>query len=170
LSIAAARPELPTTDFAQMIREIQELRHAEGEAAFEDETGELVTISTLHKAKGLEWDVVILADADKYKTRREQNLSMIATRGLIAYKGGSANIWHAFVSKIYKERDEQEVDRVMYVAATRAKKVLALGLPPKASTGFWAIIPSSYRNRLTRVQPLTSSAVDGDEPGKESDE
>jgi len=170
LSIAAARPELPTTDFAQMIREIQELRHAEGEAAFEDETGELVTISTLHKAKGLEWDVVILADADKYKARREQNLSLLATRGLIAYKSGSPNIWHSFVTKVCKDRDAQEQDRVMYVAATRAKKILALGFHPKAKTGFWSIILPGDRSRLTRIPALTASVADGEDEGKESDE
>lgn len=159
LSIAAARPELPTTDFAQMIREIQELRHAEGEAAFEDETGELVTISTLHKAKGLEWDVVILPDADQYKPKKAQNLAVLATKGLVAYKSGSPNIWHAFVTKVYKERDQQEIDRVMYVAATRAKKLLALGYHGKAKDGFWSIIPPSDRGRLTKVGPLMTSAI-----------
>lgn len=170
LSIAAAKPELPTTDFAQMIREIQELRHAEGEAAFEDETGELVTISTLHKAKGLEWDVVILPDADQYKPRKVQNLSVLATRGLIAYKSGSPNVWHAFVSKVCKDRDRQELDRVMYVAATRAKKLLALGFHAKAKDGFWSIIPTSDRGRLSKIGPLVSGANDSGEEYQDSDD
>ncbi len=62
-----------------------------------------ITLSTIHSAKGLEWDVVIILDLveDRFPSR------------------------HALV----KSEDFEEERRLMYVACTRARKQLELSMP-----------------------------------------
>jgi DNA helicase-2/ATP-dependent DNA helicase PcrA len=68
-----------------------------------EERGETVTLSTIHSAKGLEWDVVILLDLveDRFPSRHS----------------------------LYRPDDFEEERRLMYVACTRARDELVLCVP-----------------------------------------
>ena len=65
LTLAAKQPELGPREYAEQVREIQRIRHREGDASADDEKDDLVSIMTVHKAKGLEWPVVVVAETHK---------------------------------------------------------------------------------------------------------
>jgi ATP-dependent exoDNAse (exonuclease V) beta subunit len=100
-----------------------------------------VQLMTIHKSKGLEFEVVLLPDLDA--KGGSGNLKMVSwlERGLTdsedgvltefcvapfqtkGEKGGAAKKW---VDSVYRERERQESRRVLYVAMTRAKNELHL--------------------------------------------
>ncbi|HZR26373.1 MAG TPA: 3'-5' exonuclease, partial [Vicinamibacterales bacterium] len=117
---------------------IDELRSAAaGEAAeapILEEGSDGVRLMTVHKAKGLEFPVVILADMTCRMSRNDASRYLDASRGLCAIKiGGWAP--HELHDHEADEvaRDEAEGVRLAYVAATRARDLLvvpALGDEP----------------------------------------
>ncbi len=140
LSLAASSPETGPADFAEQVRETQRLGHREGEAPVEDEDVDAVTIMTIHKAKGLEFPVVIVPDTFS-KTRKspwghvvvDPRLPMVATR----FPGGNS-LFSEFVTEAQTERDTEEEWRVLYVALTRAKSRLCVVLDPRARSDTFA--------------------------------
>jgi len=134
LSLAASRPELGAAQFAEEVREIQRLQHKEGDAPADDEKEDLVTIMTVHKAKGLEWPVVVVPDL--YRDMGKDSASLYDVQidprmGLaVAVLGGGRPLFHQWVKHLRKERDVEEEWRVLYVALTRAKSRLCLCLNP----------------------------------------
>ena len=117
---------------------IDELRTAAASAVAEapilEEGSDGVRLMTVHKAKGLEFPVVILADLTCTMSRKEASRYLDASRGLCAMKiGGWAP--HELHQHEAREvaRDQAEGVRLAYVAATRARDLLvvpALGDDP----------------------------------------
>jgi ATP-dependent helicase/nuclease subunit A len=117
---------------------IDELRTAAASDAAEapilEEGSDGVRLMTVHKAKGLEFPVVILADLTCNMSRKEASRYLDASRGLCAMKiGGWAP--HELHQHEAREvaRDQAEGVRLAYVAATRARDLLvvpALGDDP----------------------------------------
>jgi ATP-dependent helicase/nuclease subunit A len=119
---------------------IEELRHAaeateSAEAPILEEGSDGVRLMTVHKAKGLEFPVVILADLTCRMSRDEASRYMDASRGLCAMKiGGWAP--HELHEHQAEEvaRDRGEGVRLAYVAATRARDLLVV---PALGDGPW---------------------------------
>ncbi len=118
---------------------IDELRTAaESEAAeapILEESSDGVRLMTVHKAKGLEFPVVILADLTCKMSRGEASRYLDADRHLLAMKiGGWAP--HELHEHEAEEvaRDEAEGVRLAYVAATRARDLLVV---PALGDGAW---------------------------------
>ena len=118
---------------------IDELRDAasaseSAEAPILEEGSDGVRLMTVHKAKGLEFPVVILADLTCRMSRNDASRYLDAGRGLCAMKiGGWAP--HELHEHEAEEvaRDQAEGVRLAYVAATRARDLLvvpALGDEP----------------------------------------
>ncbi len=118
---------------------IDELRRAAqsteaAEAPILEEGSDGVRLMTVHKAKGLEFPVVILADLTCRMSRSDASRYLDPERGLCAIKiGGWAP--HELHDHEAEEvaRDEAEGIRLAYVAATRARDLLvvpALGDEP----------------------------------------
>jgi ATP-dependent exoDNAse (exonuclease V) beta subunit len=117
---------------------IDELRTAaeseSAEAPILEESSDGVRLMTVHKAKGLEFPIVILADLTCRMSRNDASRYLDPTRGLCAIKiGGWAP--HELHQHEVEEvmRDEAEGVRLAYVAATRARDLLvvpALGDEP----------------------------------------
>jgi ATP-dependent exoDNAse (exonuclease V) beta subunit len=134
LSLVALEPELSPNEFADRIRAIQEIRHKEGEAPAFDEEKDFVTIMTVHKAKGLEFEVVVLPQTNWKLTGKDNDLIVDARLGLAATRfGQGTSLFHAFLADRQKTRAREEELRVLYVAMTRAKKRLCIALYPPAS-------------------------------------
>jgi ATP-dependent exoDNAse (exonuclease V) beta subunit len=133
LSLAAKEPELGPLEYAERIREIQDLRHKEGDAPADEEDADVVTVMTIHKAKGLEFPVVVLPQTDKRLVGNARELAAEPRRGLVATKFGKGQCtMHKLLTEWRKARDEEEEMRVLYVALTRAQHRLCLCLyPPK---------------------------------------
>jgi ATP-dependent helicase/nuclease subunit A len=105
------------------------------EAPILEEGSDGVRLMTVHKAKGLEFPVVILADLTCRMSRNDASRYLDASRGLCAMKiGGWAP--HELYEHEAEEvaRDQAEGVRLAYVAATRARDLLVV---PVLGDGAW---------------------------------
>jgi ATP-dependent exoDNAse (exonuclease V) beta subunit len=119
---------------------IDELRGAAespeaAEAPILEEGSDGVRLMTVHKAKGLEFPVVILADLTCRMCRDTADRYLDASRGLCAVKlgGWSPHDLHEHQSEEVA-RDRAEGVRLAYVAATRARDLLVV---PALGDGAW---------------------------------
>lgn len=109
-----------------------------------------VQLMTIHKAKGLEFEVVIVPELQAGSGRGRGGLLSWLERGLahpdesgeiteflvapLQPKGedrGKAKEW---VDRVYRRRESQETRRILYVAATRAREELHLFARPTFKT------------------------------------
>ena len=111
---------------------VEELRGAadEGqgaEAPIVEDGSDGVRLMTVHKAKGLEFPVVILADMTAKLSPLEASRYLDGTRGLCALRIGGwspSELLHQQAMEQAREREEGV--RVAYVAATRARDLLVV--------------------------------------------
>lgn len=134
--LAAIAPHLSLGEF---LREVELSRAREEKVAPERlyaEGGDVVTITSIHGAKGLEWPVVVWADL--VRQRPTPNEAFVAGRERFAIKAADADrddadgvdAVHGAVQAHEILEDEAESRRLWYVAATRAKELLILsGIP-----------------------------------------
>jgi len=157
-------------DFSRLDRALADLKAAPD--ASDEAAG--VELLTMHGAKGLEWDVVILPGLGKQP--RGDSPPLLAWTDaplpdgealMLAAKpepGGNEPLY-GLVRDIEKAKREYEVDRLLYVACTRARRHLHLmghlerrrdGLvPAKASllARLWQDEDACYEARMVQVMP-----------------
>ncbi|MBK7331900.1 MAG: UvrD-helicase domain-containing protein [Betaproteobacteria bacterium] len=91
-----------------------------------------VQVMTMHKAKGLEFDTVILPGLARAKSRSDTPLLRWRTRrnglmvGLAKPRGGEHDGVYEYLRRLAADEDGAELARLAYVACTRAKRRLAL--------------------------------------------
>ena len=118
-------------------------------------TDNAVQIMTMHKAKGLEFDFVILPGLGKPTKADEKRLIYWMPHGddlllaPIEEKGGESSPLYDFLSELNKEKEEYETLRLLYVAATRARSQLHLfgHLKPNKEEE-WKPVPNSLLSKL----------------------
>lgn len=99
-----------------------------------------VQVMTMHKAKGLEFDTVILPGLARGRTRSDSPFMRWRTRrnglmvGLGRPRGGNHEGVYAYLQTLAAGEDEAELARLAYVACTRARRRLALVAVLKPST------------------------------------
>ena len=105
----------------------QEERGEAGDAPIVEEGTEGVRIMTVHRAKGLEFPVVILADMTARATPTEPSRWIDPERGLCVMRlaGASPPDLQANAEEELR-REKEESTRVLYVAATRARDLLVV--------------------------------------------
>ncbi|HXJ96241.1 MAG TPA: UvrD-helicase domain-containing protein [Terriglobia bacterium] len=135
--------------------ETQAERDERSESLVLEESSEGVRLITVHKAKGLEFPVVILADLTA-KLSREAGRYTDGIRGLCAQRLAGCEPWdlldHRFEETV---RDEAEGVRVAYVAATRARDLLvvtALGQKPRDNSWLRPLHGAIYPDPAHRRQ------------------
>ncbi len=117
--------------FIDFIGEREELGERQGEAPLEPESLNAVRLMTVHRAKGLEFPVVCVADLGK-PGREDVSPLRISEDGSVGISiaqlgGGTVNSPQLeAIKRAQREADEQEERRVFYVAATRAGQHLIL--------------------------------------------
>jgi ATP-dependent helicase/nuclease subunit A len=127
------------------------------EAPVVEEGTEGVRIMTVHRAKGLEFPVVILADITCNETRGEPQRFIDPERRLCAVRlGGCAP--RALLDRGEEElrRDQEEAIRVLYVAATRARDLLVVPVVGDEPQDGWLarLNPALYPDFKDRRAPL----------------
>ena len=147
-------------DFLRAIRESRGRKDRVGEARLRGAGENVVTISTVHSAKGLDWRVVFWCDL--YRGRpTAADACLIGRDGLVlddVTRDEHSEEWTALRDAIQlEERAEQR--RLWYVAATRAKdrliiSGLALGTPHATARESPAVMLAS---RLAGLRPGTDS-------------
>ena len=117
--------------FIDAVADRDVIQAREGEAPLEAEALDAVRMMTIHRAKGLEFPVVCVADLGK-DGREDDGQLRISDDGSIglrlAYLGGGAvdSTKLAQIKAEGKRAAEEEERRIFYVAATRAQKHLVL--------------------------------------------
>ncbi|MFQ5849035.1 MAG: UvrD-helicase domain-containing protein [Candidatus Binatia bacterium] len=120
---------------SRLERRVLDLRE-EGESALAEETVDAVKILSVHKAKGLEFPIVVLAGchmATDYEGGEPVEVYSDWSTNLVGLRVG--DLWSLsgiFLGEKKSLREEEEQKRVLYVAATRAREHLAVSC---ASTG-----------------------------------
>ena len=105
-------------------------------AQLETEEGDAVHILTVHKAKGLEFPVVILADMNHRTGFSWESVKAIKNEGfLITHKESNSELRER-VLDIEKVLGVREEKRMLYVAATRAMNKLIFSIAGKKKNGF----------------------------------
>jgi ATP-dependent helicase/nuclease subunit A len=108
-----------------------------------------VQLMTIHKSKGLEFEVVIVPDLQARTRGASRKLLSWLERGLthetgaetvaeitefliapLQTKGEQSKGSKAWVDRVYRERESQETRRILYVAATRAREELHIFARP----------------------------------------
>jgi ATP-dependent exoDNAse (exonuclease V) beta subunit len=105
-----------------------------------------VQLMTIHKSKGLEFEVVIVPDLQARTMSGSRKLLSWLERGLavpddsgditefliapLQSKGDDAGKSRKWVDRVYRDRESQETRRILYVGATRAREELHLFARP----------------------------------------
>ncbi len=153
----------------EAVRDLEE----EGESPLADEALDAVRISSIHKAKGLEFPVVILPDL--HRARRPPGEAAVRfdwpTRTLGVRLGEVCDAGGAALAFQEREREREEAKRLLYVAATRAEEhLVCLGsLDAAGDTYLKLLLPElEKRGRVTRVPCVRPPlAAPPPAPGKE---
>jgi ATP-dependent exoDNAse (exonuclease V) beta subunit len=122
--------------------------HALPDPAADEAVG--VQLMTIHKAKGLEFEVVIVPEMQAATRHTESRLLSWLERGLaepdefgeptellvapIAAKGAARGAAKKWVDNVRRDREAQELRRLLYVAASRAREQLHFFARPAYKT------------------------------------
>ncbi|HOP74922.1 MAG TPA: UvrD-helicase domain-containing protein [Bacillota bacterium] len=128
----AAKGFYSTTGFLTYVTRLIEAELVENDAPTQGEANNVVRLMTIHRSKGLEFPVVILANLDhRFRFGRHQKLSFHKNVG-IGFKVltgvdeyEETSVWERI--KASEKREEiSELKRLLYVALTRAKRHLIM--------------------------------------------
>lgn len=123
------RPHLTLSGFVDLMVARLDEQPDEAESPLSEESSNAIQVLTIHKAKGLEFPIVVLPGLHQ-GSGRERDLPVVTfdwssgTYGLSL--GGVLNIGAVLVHEKQKVREEAERRRVLYVGMTRAKDMLVL--------------------------------------------
>ncbi|MEO7711285.1 MAG: UvrD-helicase domain-containing protein [Gemmatimonadaceae bacterium] len=133
--IAEGRPDSSVAEFLSFMDEREEGDARDGDAALYTAGEDVVTLSTVHAAKGLEWRVVFLADLERdiVSTTKMSSIYADPIAGIALKCSGTGENEESLIAGAFeclRQRDialsEAEEKRLWYVATTRAKDRLIL--------------------------------------------
>jgi ATP-dependent exoDNAse (exonuclease V) beta subunit len=132
---------------------------------------------TIHKSKGLEFEIVIVPDLQSSAARGKTKLLSWLERGLaeadaadeateflvapLQAKGSERGTAKAWVDCVYRSRELQEMRRLLYVAATRAREELHLFAQPaykREKDGSFTLV-KPRENLLATAWPAVEAEV-----------
>ncbi len=120
---AQASGKVNVRDFLDYLRTIDEVGAREGEAPAEALGS--VRLMTIHKAKGLQFPFVVLADASRRPRGRSEGAYLLPEIGL-AFKADPEPMLYRLAKVLEKRQSEAEEKRILYVALTRAQQKLII--------------------------------------------
>ncbi len=143
-----------------------------------------VELMTIHGAKGLEWDVVLIpglekrshSDGQRLLVWEELSVDSEAESGVILApiggKGEDSETLNRWIGDIHKRREEAECKRLFYVACTRAREELHLfatlkqrkdgSLGPSSGTllnAAWAAAEEHFVNTDFSAKPVIAPVI-----------
>ena len=146
--------------------------------------GHAVQIMTIHKAKGLEFDFVLLPGLGKKQKADEKQLINWITHGdnllfaPIPHVGEEDSEIYKFLKLLERDRSLFETRRLLYVAATRTKKQLHLfghtqttkdGIAPQSPSSLnhlWNFIASDWQEAYANLKTPTATILKPKDDGQ----
>ncbi|MBX3325876.1 MAG: UvrD-helicase domain-containing protein [Nitrospira sp.] len=123
------RPTMTLSAFIELMVERSEEQPEEAESPLAEESADAVQILTIHKAKGLEFPIVVLPGLHQ-GTGRDRTVPHVAhdwSSGMYGLSlGNNRTIGAVLAQEKFSVREEAERRRVFYVGMTRAKELLVL--------------------------------------------
>lgn len=149
------------TSFRSFVHKLEDdaERGAAAEAPAVEEGTDGVRIMTVHKAKGLEFPVVVLVDPTAPATHREPSRYVDVARGLWATPlAGCTPHDLARHRDEMLEEDRHEAARLLYVAATRARDLLVVPAVGDERVEGWLdpLYPALYPRPRARRAPAVA--------------
>ena len=131
LAAAMERTEpLSLGGFVRWLKDVSELAPEEAESPLSEEGGDFVRMLTIHKAKGLEFPVTVLADLSASDNKGD---AMVVDRGagrmefrIGGDERGLETDGYEELAALEKERKRAEHLRLLYVGMTRARDALVV--------------------------------------------
>lgn len=164
LDLLDAEPALAQTP-AQLQRALGRLFAAD---ALEDAQAEAVEVMTIHKAKGLEFDHVVVPGIEQSPGERPRPLLLWRREGehlLIAPRthAGPGSLYN-WLAEEEAANDANEAKRLFYVAATRAARTLTLigGLTPEAEPRDGSFLALVWPHAKATAEYRTEAAAPAD--------
>ena len=171
-------------DFLVELESVEDAASKEAELSDEDQ-GNRVQVMTTHAAKGLEFPVTIIAAMEREGRKGSPTVSYTPEFGMgirwtdvrAKEKDGLKDSWAKANGDRLKDREEEEGNRLLYVAMTRAEEhlILSYSLTGK-SVGGWAKRVDEYfqlKGQPAALEPViartgefavTARIVDADPP------
>ena len=134
----ADRPHLTLTGFVDLMMTRVSEQPDEAESALAEESSDAIRVLTIHKAKGLEFPVVILPGLHQGAKSPRKGPSIHqdwSSRCYSLQMGSRSNLGAVLVDKKMAEREEAEQRRLLYVGMTRARDLLVLSGGQTAKPG-----------------------------------
>ena len=138
LSDAQASGIVRVSEFLEYIETLREAGAREGEAPSEADGA--VRLMTIHKAKGLQFPVVVMADASRGRPPLKAPVLLSSVMGLVPNPGRFDNVPLCFRlgQAIEREQADAEDLRLLYVAATRVEeKLIVCGHQQDRNSSVW---------------------------------
>lgn len=166
-SIAASDLNVTGRQFADALRDVHRLQHKENDAIAYDRDDDAAIVSTIHKAKGLEFPVVVLPYLGDWKTNVQfgRKTEVQPASGLVVLSEREITQCGRFrLLRHCQEIQEAEREQLrnLYVAMTRAKERLCLGVlgTPRSRSMALTILsalgekPRGVRHRVLQEAPI----------------
>src|SRR6185295_19181127 len=113
--------------FVRFVRELDTVGASELEAVAEEEGTDVIRLLTIHGAKGLEFKVVVVADAGRHGSTRDSDEILCLPDGRLGFRDADPSTGKRRPTSDYQEVKEAEDEaseaerrRLYYVAMTRA--------------------------------------------------
>jgi ATP-dependent helicase/nuclease subunit A len=125
--------------FLDYVRTLRDVGAREGEAPVEADGA--VRLMTIHKAKGLEFPWVVLADASRQIRNPSQPAYVLPDTGLVftGDRSEGSSLAYRLAKWMDDEQSDAEDSRLLYVATTRAQEKLVVSGHITNSRGTWRV-------------------------------
>lgn len=152
--VASGKPSLRA--FTNYLDEMRSAAVREGDALLQPQETGAVTLMTVHKSKGLEFPIVIVADASaKSGGNRADEVPTHRQLGLALTVPGETDTkrrhgWKEMITRRNRREELDEHARLLYVALTRARDYLIVSGAPAPPTSSWMGMLDQTLGALTR--------------------
>jgi ATP-dependent helicase/nuclease subunit A len=149
----------------QLQRRVLDVKE-EGESVLAEENVDAVRIMSIHKGKGLEFPIVVLAGChtgtDAHRTPEAEALFDWST-GLTGLRfGQTSNLAGLYIEEKARLRLEEEQKRVLYVAMTRARERLVISCAPggrRAGGSFLSMLDETLQEGIETAEASKTVTV-----------
>ena len=155
--------------FKEAIRQLQDRVlnvKEEGESVLAEENVDALRIMSIHKSKGLEFPIVVLAGCqtgiDEHQNRMAEALYDWSAGLNGIHVGAFTDLAGLYISEKNRLRAKEEQKRVFYVAATRAREHLIISSGPSANRSngsFAAVLDDVTADRIGAAAESTVVAI-----------